>query len=99
MSDYIKREDAIELCAEAQGRASTKSELKGISRIWQKLLKLPPAEAVEVVRCKDCEFWDKCDENILNGGICDEWSDFEDSIINYTKPDDYCSFGERKDEE
>lgn len=45
MNDSISRSDAIELCAEAQGRASTKSELKGISRIWQGLLKLPPAEA------------------------------------------------------
>lgn len=41
----IRREDAIELCAEAQGRASTNSELKGISRLWQGLLKLPSAEA------------------------------------------------------
>ena len=55
------------------------------------------ADVVEVVRCKDCEFWNK-DENIL-GGICDEWSDFEDSIIQYTKPDGYCSCGERKEQE
>ena len=47
MSDLIRREDAIELCAEAQGRASTKSELKGISKVWQGLLKLPSAEAVQ----------------------------------------------------
>ena len=50
----------------------------------------------EIVRCKDCEFWDK-DESVLNGGICDEWSDFEDSIIRYTNPDDYCSKGEAGD--
>lgn len=55
------------------------------------------ADVVEVIRCKYCEFWNK-DENIL-GGICDEWSDFEDGIINYTKPDDYCSRGERKEQE
>ena len=45
--DLISRADAIELCAEAQGRASTKSELKGISKVWQGLLKLPSAEAVQ----------------------------------------------------
>lgn len=49
MTDLISRADAIELCAEAQGRASTKSELKGISKIWQVLLKLPSAEAVQGV--------------------------------------------------
>ena len=43
-TDLISRADAIELCADAQGRASTKSELKGISKVWQGLLKLPSAE-------------------------------------------------------
>ena len=52
MSDNISREAAIELCAEAQGQASTKSELKGISKIWQGLLKLPSAEA-EWIPCKE----------------------------------------------
>ena len=50
--DLISKADAIELCAEAQGRASTKSELKGISRIWQGLLKLPSAEA-EWIPCSE----------------------------------------------
>lgn len=56
------------------------------------------ADVVEVIRCKDCEYWNK-DEDFLNGGICGEWSDFEDGIINYTKPDDYCSCGEPKEQE
>ena len=50
---------------------------------------------VEVVRCKECKFWNK-DENVLRG-ICDEWSDFEDGISRYTGSDDYCSYGERKE--
>ena len=55
-------------------------------------------KSVEVVRCKGCEYWNK-DEDVLNDGICDEWSDFEDSIIRYTNPDDYCSLGERKEQD
>ena len=43
-TDLISRQDAIELCADAQGRASTKAELKGISKVWQGLLKLPSAK-------------------------------------------------------
>lgn len=50
--DLISRADAIELCAEAQGRASTKSELKGISKVWQGLLKLPSAES-EWIPCSE----------------------------------------------
>lgn len=42
--DLVSRADAIELCADAQGRANTKAELKGISKVWQGLLKLPSAK-------------------------------------------------------
>lgn len=95
MSDYIKREDAYKYLDEQLVEVFTGDTLLGALK--QIIAKLPSADAVEVVRCKDCKFWNK-DENIL-GGICDEWSDFEDSIINYTKPDDYCSRGEQKEEE
>lgn len=70
MSDLIRREDAIELCAEAQGQASTKSELKGISKVWQGLLKLPSADRPEgqweyckhegisdIWKCNQCGAW------------------------------------------
>lgn len=48
---------------------------------------LPAADAVEVVRCKDCRFWDcgRC-EGVENG-----------LIREYTKPDDFCSYGKRKE--
>lgn len=52
-------------------------------------------DVVEVLRCKYCDSWNE-DENIL-GGMCDEWSDYEDGLIRYTKPDDYCSYGEKKE--
>ena len=92
MSEYIKREDAIKAYADI---IRSDKDTKLIAEMI--LADVPSADVVEVIRCKDCDFWNK-DENIL-GGICDEWSDFEDSIISYTKPDDYCSRGERKEEE
>jgi hypothetical protein len=45
-------------------------------------------DAVEVVRCKDCKF-NKGHNKCLN----------EHSIIDIPKDDDYCSYGERKDED
>lgn len=42
----------------------------------------PTVDAVPVVRCKDCVFWDKLD--------C--------YMIESTRPDDFCSYGERKDD-
>ena len=55
-------------------------------------------DAVEVVRCKDCKYY--CQDKI-NGAICRHPElDYEiecyDHWIN-TNPDDFCSYGERKD--
>lgn len=48
----------------------------------------PTVDAVPVVRCKDCEHYDaeyrRCFRSIGYG--------------RYWKPDDFCSYGERKDE-
>jgi len=40
----------------------------------------PTVDAVEVVRCKDCKHW--------HGGDCYR--------IEITRPDDFCSYGERR---
>ena len=55
-------------------------------------------DAVEVVRCKDCKHY--CQDKI-NGVICrhpelDYDIECYDHWIN-TNPDDFCSYGERKD--
>lgn len=39
-------------------------------------------DAVEVVRCKDCKYW--------NNGDCYR--------LELSRPDDFCSYGERKEE-
>lgn len=58
-------------------------------------------ELVEVVRCKDCDSW--C-EKLKTGRAefgnevapCSEWSN-EDGYTRYTKPTDFCSYGEKKE--
>jgi hypothetical protein len=50
------------------------------------------ADVVEVVRCKDCKHWG----GATFGYICREWSGM--TFRNYTKPDHYCSRGERKEQ-
>ena len=46
-------------------------------------------DAVEVVRCKDCKHWVHSDDV----GYCDN----PDGLDNYARPNDFCSYGERKD--
>lgn len=56
--------------------------------IFKAIDSVPSADVVEVVRCKDCKF-NKGKNKCLN----------EHSIIDIPKDGDYCSYGERKDNE
>ena len=73
---------------------------------WNDLLKIleaaPTVDAVEVVRCKDCKHWHE------GTGFCEKHSYFVDcdgvccspsDSPNWTMfdPDDFCSYGERKE--
>jgi hypothetical protein len=61
----------------------------------------PAADVVEVVRCKDCVCWagNEYWENRASHGKC-YCPDVKISMgaVLFTKPDDYCSHGERKEE-
>lgn len=50
--------------------------------------KSPTIDAVPVVRCLECKWW-KEDDDI---GHCDN----PDGLDNYAKPDDFCSYGEKR---
>jgi hypothetical protein len=54
---------------------------------------LPAADVVEVVRCKDCKYWG----GTTYGFICRRFSGI--TMKNCTKPDAFCSDGERRAEE
>ena len=60
---------------------------------WNGLIELiekaPTIDAVPVVRCRECKWWQE-DDDI---GHCDN----PDGLDNYAKPEDFCSYGERKE--
>ena len=80
MSEYIKREDAIEAVSH-DGQV-----FKSVLAIEH----IPSADVVEVVRCKDCK-WAEVHKRD-NGVFC------EYNECGFEK-NDYCSYGERKDNE
>lgn len=82
MSEYIKREDAKQVATSMylEGQVS----VQFCNAIHSKLDKVPSADVVEVVRCKDCKY--------NADGTC------EYTEIN-VKDNDYCSYGERKEQE
>ena len=59
------------------------------SNIGYMIRKRPTIDAVPVVRCRECKWWQEDDDV----GHCDN----PDGLDNYAKPDDFCSYGERKE--
>ena len=54
----------------------------------------PTVDAVEVVRCRDCRYWEKFQSSILGEVMCC----IAQGEMNVQKdPNDFCCYGERKD--
>ena len=89
MSDYIERKSIRNLysCLNPEDKVRVEQVLTDIDAI-------PTLDAVEVVRCKECKYAEVydgyytqiCCENGVIGGHGELWN-----------PDDFCSYGERKD--
>lgn len=102
MDEYIKREAAIAYIRE-QSEECQKAfeELGGESGIYadayndlaEDFHSIPAADVAPVVRCKDCKYYDM--------GVCLKiYSDGNAHAAAWQKrrPDDFCSYGERKEE-
>ena len=100
MAEYIERETLFEEIRK-EFRPYWQIPCDYEDRVTQKMVtkmrglidKLTAADVVEVVRCKDCAYYG----GITFGNICRRWSAL--NVKNCTKPDDYCSYGKRKDGE
>lgn len=56
-----------------------------------KLCLMPSADVVEVIRCKDCEFYDfERTAGLKNHGYCEVYK-------GYKKADGFCDIGERRE--
>ena len=92
MTDYIKREDALDIVAD--NNVTGEITLKRYDKIIDGIYEIPSADVTPVVRCKDCKF-----AHMTYGGeckYCDAWES-EESL--YLDGDFFCAFGERKDDE
>ena len=100
MDEYIKREDAIDLFwaidPENDGNDGCMIVLKcgnyDSNEIEAMLSALPAAEVAEVVRCKDCRYYQDAKANKKGFLICPA------SGMEITETD-YCSYGARMDKE
>lgn len=84
MTDYIKRENAIE-----QARRNWIGEGE-----WEASTEIQPADVVEVVRCKDCKRYQTLVDSAVNGLCSGRFG--KGSLITVSE-NGYCYMGERKD--
>lgn len=87
MNEYIKREDAYKYIDEHLEEVFVGQTIA--DAVKQIISKVSTTDVVEVVRCKDCKHYALMCEVT---GHCN-WID------EITKPTDFCSYGERKDDE
>ena len=87
---YIEREKVIEIAKDKYYSDFHKS-MADLTSLRELLEDTPTADVVEVVRCKDCRL---ATEDIMIDG----WYYCYNDCIPH-KPDDFCSYGERKDGE
>lgn len=86
MAEYIDRTAAVKSVLRMRRPENSVAQNRMLSIIQMDMLKLPAADVVPVVRCKDCKYnvgTKKC----LN----------PDSFFAVPKDDDFCSYGERKE--
>ena len=102
MSDLIDRQAAIDAIAEMYCKSDEDGYIWIIrGDAWKRIDALPSVDAVEVVRCKDCRWWDKREES--NYGYCHAAKhgyysrNWEISIYRTYSEDFFCAEGEREE--
>ena len=93
MGDYIHKEDAIDALDRIFDNVPMELTTE-ILRLRRELRGLPSADVVQVVRCENCVHWsdsNQCARPELSG------SRWHDAKYFETMPDDFCSYGKRKE--
>lgn len=92
MTEYITKEQAIDEVWDA----FTSRDDPDLGRVIEENIeRLPAADVVEVVRCKDCRYFTP--QAGWGGGQCSYLEDKFELPEVLIFDDDYCSDGERKD--
>ena len=97
MSRYINEEDAcVRLWKKLRGLSDVIPMGKDAAGVAVRIIEdMPTADVVEIVQCKDCKY------RINENGNC-YVSNFIAGLpcmIRYVGEDDFCSYGERKEQE
>lgn len=85
--------DADKLIKKLNKKALAQHNIPLVEHDFRELIHdAPTVDAVEIVRCKECKYWN-------DAGLCKKHSSPIVGAIYGTDADDYCSEGKRKDNE
>jgi len=100
MNDLISRQDAINAANRADYRGLTLEDVKKVTDEVVKELKQLPS-APDVIRCKDCKYWQDQEDGVVEVPICARPENKLDRhpFIMIIGKDGFCSFADRRGEE
>jgi len=94
-NDYIRKQDVSDWLKQ-YGQDVLHGKYKfSLMYIWKNIMDLPSADVVQVVRCENCVHWsdsNQCARPELSG------SRWHDAKYFETMPDDFCSYGKKREE-
>lgn len=102
MAEYIEKHKAVNLLTALENEFQQFKPFKGFEHAMYRRLceteiaigKLPAADVVPVVRCKNCKWF--ADNNGGQWYGCQMFQVVWNTPEDAPKPDDFCSYGERK---
>ena len=65
-------------------------------KVWERLKQYVDSDAVSVVRCKDCKYWQKSNDDQRRDGMCEALLHFHGAERYMTNEDFFCAYGERR---
>lgn len=92
MAEYIDKNATVGILEAMSRNADCECIKKRLEKAAKRVSAIPAADVAPVVRCKDCKDYDMgvCLKIYSDGNVHPEaWQS--------RKPDDFCSYGERKD--
>lgn len=73
------------------------SEVLTVDTVMMLLIQMPPVDAVEVTRCRDCKFYEELNGKDSGKPVGYGYCRNPTGINGIAYEDDFCSYGERKD--
>ena len=87
MKDLISRQAAIDAMESISDSICEQQAIDALCEL--------PSAQLEIIRCKDCKWYDADGKEMATQGHC--WYKNGEPVMQNMKPNDYCSYGEKKD--